>query len=1033
MTLSDISIKNPVFAWMLMFGLMFFGIISYGAMGVSQLPDVDSPVISVSLSWEGAAPEVMETDVVDIVEDAVMSVQGIKEVSSSVSQGNARVSIEFELDRNIDAAMQDVKAKVDQAQRNLPKDIDPPVITKTNPDDQPIVMIAISSEKMPLRDLMAYVQDRIKDRFASISGVGEIFLGGFVDPNLRIWVDADKLDAYELSIKDVVDAVKSEHSEMPAGRIETLDKEYNVRVMGEATTVPEFENMLIPKRGGHPIYKPIYLKDVSKVEDGLADIRRIVRSNGKQAVGLLIRKQRGSNEVETARKVLKRLEEVKKTLPEGMEARVNFNRTEFTEDSIRELTFTLILSAIVTSLICWLFLGSWSATLNILLAIPTSILGAFLVIRFFNFTLNTFTVLGLSLAVGIVVDDAIMVLENIVRYRENGYGKEEGARLGARQITFAALATTISLIAIFLPVAFMSGMVGKFFFQFGMTIAVAVALSLLEALTLTPMRCSQFLQVGPRHFWLGKMVDGAFKWCSQKYQVVLKGALAHWGKTLILSIVLFVISLGIAKFLRFEMVPPQDQSMFMCRVRTPEGSSIEFTDSRVKEAEVFIKSRPELKGYMAIIGGMGGGDVSSAVLFVTFKKPQERPIDPVAKHRLSQGDLMKLFRENLSKIPDLKVVIQDLSLSGFSAQRGYPIEFSVRGPDWEKLAEYSKAIEERMEKSSLMIDVDTDYLSTIPEIRVVPDRARADDRGVSIDSVATAVNSLIGGERIAKYTKDGRRYDVRVRLIPSQRDEAGEIDRLWVWNNLGEQVFLKDVVNILQKPTPLTITRKNRERAISIFANMAPGQSQGAALDEVKRIAKQVLPENYNIIFSGSAKSFQEASGGLAFAFWLGILIAYMVLASQFNNYFHPISVLFAMPFSITGALIALWLTHQSLNVYSIIGIILLMGIVKKNSILMVDFTNQMRKEGLSPHDALLKACPIRLRPILMTSVATVAAAIPPALALGPGAETRIPMAITIIGGVIVSTLLTLIVVPCLYTFLAKIGRGKKQDAPTTA
>lgn len=1012
---------------MLMFGLMFFGLISFFMMGVSQLPDVDSPVISVSLTWEGAAPEVMETDVVDIVEDAVMSVQGIKEVSSSISQGSARISIEFELERNIDAAMQDVKAKVDQAQRNLPNDIDPPVITKTNPDDQPIVMIAVSSDKMPLRDLMAYVQDRLKDRFASITGVGEIFLGGFVDPNLRIWVDADKLDKYELSIKDVVDAVKNQHSEMPAGRIETEDKEYNVRVMGEAATVLEFENIAIPKRGGQPVYKPIYLKDVSRVEDGLADIRRIVRSNGTQAVGLLIRKQRGSNEVETARRVLKRLDEVRKTLPEGMEARVNFNRTEFTEDSIRELNFTLILSAIVTSLVCWLFLGSWSATLNILLAIPTSILGTFLIIRFFNFTLNTFTVLGLSLAVGIVVDDAIMVLENIVRYRENKHGKEESARQGARQITFAALATTISLIAIFLPVAFMSGMVGKFFFQFGMTIAVAVALSLLEALTLTPMRCSQFLQVGERHFWLGKIVDGAFKWFSEKYQTVLKKSLGHWGKILIVSIVLFVASLGIAKFLRFEMVPSQDQSMFMVRTRTPEGSSIEFTDSRMKQAENFVKSRAELKGYMAIIGGMGGGEVTSGTLFVTLKDPKERPVDPVAKHRLSQGELMDLFRENLKKIPDLKVTIQDLSLSGFSAQRGYPIEFSVRGPNWEKLAEYSMIIRERMEKSGLMIDVDTDHLSTIPEIRVVPDRARADERGVNIDSVATAINSLIGGERIAKYTKDGRRYDVRVRLIPSQRDKADEIERLWVWNNFGERVFLKDVVNISEKPTPLTITRKNRERAISVFANMAPGKSQGAALDEVKRIAKDVLPDNYNIIFSGSAKSFQEAAGGLAFAFWLGILIAYMVLASQFNNYFHPISVLFAMPFSITGALVALWVTHQSLNVYSIIGIILLMGIVKKNSILMVDFTNQMRKEGLNAHDALLKACPIRLRPIIMTSVATVAAAIPPALALGPGAETRIPMAITIIGGVVVSTLLTLVVVPCLYTLLAKIGQHKKQ------
>ena len=1030
MTLSDISIKNPVFAWMLMFGLMFFGMISYGKMGVSQLPDVDSPVISVTLNWEGAAPEVMETDVVDIVEDAVMSVQGIKEVSSQVRQGTATVTVEFELERDIDAAMQDVKAKIDQAQRLLPKELDPPIINKTNPDDQPIVWLTFASEKMPLRQLMAYVQNNIKDQFASISGVGEIFLGGYVAPNLRVWVDGDKLDAHQLSVKDVLDAVNDQHEEVPAGRIETKDKEYNVRVMGEAATVAEFENLLIAKRAGQPIYKPIYLKDVAKIEDGLADIRRIMRSNGKQSVGLGIRKQRGSNEVETAHKVLKRLEQIKKTLPAGLEARVRFNRTKFSEDSIRELTFTLLLSAVVTSLLCWLFLGSFSATMNILLAIPTSILGTFLVIRFLHFTLNTFTVLGLSLAIGIVVDDAIMVLENIVRYREKGYSRVDGAREGARQITFAALAATLALIAIFLPVAFMSGMIGRFFYQFGMTIAIAVALSLLEALTLTPMRCSQFLSVGERHSWLGKKVDATFKWLAGYYQRTLVKALNHWGKVLVFSLLFFLASLVFAKFLRFELVPAQDQSMFMCRMRAPEGSSLDFTNVRLQQAEAFVASRPEVEGYMAMIGGFGGGDVSSGNLFVTLKKPKDRPVDPAAKHRLSQGELMLLFRKNLNKIPNLKANIQDLSLSGFSAQRGYPIEFSVRGPNWDKLASYSAAISQRMEKSGLMIDVDTDYLLAIPEVHVIPDRKNAEARGVNVDTIATTVNALIGGTPIAKYTQDGRRYDVRLRIIPSQRDKADEVNRLWVWNNRGEQVFLKDVVTIEQKSMPLSINRKNRERAISVFANIAPGKSQATALREINRIAKDVLPEGYHVVFSGSAQAFQESVAGLGFVFWLGIVVAYMVLASQFNNYFHPISVLAALPFSITGALIALWLTRQSLNIYSIIGIILLMGLVKKNSILLVDFTNQMRADGFDLRQSLLKACPIRLRPILMTSLANVVASIPPALALGPGAETRIPMAITIIGGVAVSTLLTLFVVPCAYVFLSKIEREKKIPVP---
>lgn len=1023
MTLSDISIKNPVFAWMFMFALIFFGLVSYFAMGVSQLPDVDSPVISVTLTWEGAAPEVMETDVVDIVEDAIMSVQGVKDVSSSIHQGNATVTVEFELERDIDVAMQDVKAKIDQAQRQLPTDMDPPIIMKTNPDDQPIVWITIYSEKLTLPDLMAYVQNHVKDRFTSINGVGEIFLGGYIDPNLRIWVDGNKLDEYQLSVKDVITAVEDQHQEMPAGRIETPEKEYNVRVMGEATNIEQFENILIQERNGAPIYKPIYLKDVAKIEEGLADIRRILRSNGQVAVGLGIRKQRGSNEVAIAHKVLARLDEVKKTLPENMTARVSFNRTKFSEESIHELTFTLILSAIVTSLVCWLFLGSWTATLNILLAIPTSILGTFFVIRFLNFTLNTFTVLGLSLAIGIVVDDAIMVLENIVRYREKGYSKVEGATVGARQITFAALAATLALIAIFLPVAFMSGIIGRFFYQFGMTIAIAVALSLLEALTLTPMRCSQFLKVGPRRFWLGRKVDATFKWLAEHYRKTLALALNHWGKVLLFAFLFFTASLFIGKFLRLELVPPQDQSMFLCRLRTPEGSALEFMDIRMKQAEAYVASLPEVEGYMAIIGGFGGGEVNSGILFVTLKKPAQRPVDPQAKHRLSQGDLMKIFREKLNQIPDVKATIQDLSLSGFSAQRGYPIEFSLQGPNWEDLAQYSQDFRKRMEESGLMIDVDTDYFSSVPEVQVIPDRQSANAHGVSVDTIAATVNSLIGGERIGKYTKQGRRYDVRVRLIPSQRNSAAEIDRLWVWNNRGEQVSLKDVVKIEQKPTALTITRKNRERAISIFANMAPGKSQAAALAEINRIAKEVLPEGYHIVFSGSAQAFQESMGGLFFVFWMGILVAYMILASQFNDYFHPIAVLAALPFSISGALIALWISRLSLNIYSIIGIILLMGLVKKNSILLVDFTNQMRRGGMQLRQAILEASPVRLRPILMTSVANLAASIPPALALGPGAETRIPMAITIIGGVFISTLLTLYVVPCVYLLLSKLER----------
>ncbi|KJJ84635.1 RND transporter, HAE1 family [Candidatus Omnitrophus magneticus] len=1026
MSISRISIKNPVFAWMIMYALMFFGLISFSRMGISQLPNIDFPVISINLTWEGASPGVMESDVVDIVEDSIMTIQSVKQVASSIKQGTATITVEFELERNIDVAFQDVQTKLNQAQRSLPKDLDPPIITKTNPDDQPILWLAVYSDKRPLRDLMAYVEDHLKDRFSTINGVGEIFLSGFVDKNLRIWADSQKLKSYELTVEDIINTVNLEHQEVPAGRIETPKNEFNVRVMGEAPSAKDFSDILIPKRNGKPIYKPIYLKDVASIEDGLNDIRRITRSMGKTAVGMGIRKQRGSNEVAVARKVLTRLTEVQKNMPEDISINVRFNRTRFSEDSMHELIFTLILSALVTSLVCWIFLGSWSATINILLAIPTSVLGTFIIIYFLGFTLNTMTVLALSLSIGIVVDDAILVLENIVRMREKGLNKVDAALKGATQITFAALVATIALIAIFLPIAFMSGMMGKFFFQFGVTLSIAVALSLLEALTLAPMRCSRFLQAGgEQKGWHKKIIEGSFKGLSTGYRLTLAKTLKYPWIVLILANIFFFWSLSFIPNIRKEFVPAQDQSMFLCRLQTPSGSSLEFTDSQIKQAETFLTTRLEVSGYLAAIGGFGGGDVNMAMLFVTLKPPKERPIDEKFKRPLKQSEIMPIFRKELNRIPNLKATIQDMSLSGFSAKRGFPIEFYVTGPDWKKLSAYSNKIQNEMEKTGLMIDVDTDYLANIPEIQIIPDRDKAEQYGINISTIGTTINALIGGTRIGKFTREGRRYDIRVRLVPSQRSKSEDIMDLEVWNNHGELVKLKDVVSIKEEPTALTITRNNRERAITIFANIAQGKSQATAIKSVESIAKKILPEGYNVVFSGSSQTFKESFNSLIFALLMGIIIAYMVLAAQFNSYIHPISVLYALPFSISGALIILWLTGQSLNIYSFIGLILLMGIVKKNSILLVDFTNKMRHNKLSPKEALIEACPIRLRPILMTSISTIAAALPAALAMGPGAETRIPMAITIVGGVTLSTIMTLFVVPSVYLLLTRL-EGKK-------
>ncbi len=1026
MTLSDFSIKNSVFAWMLMIGLLVFGWIGFKRLGVSQLPDVDFPVVSVAVTWEGAAPEVMETEVTDAIEDAVMSVEGISGVTSVSMQGQAQITIEFALNRNIDAALQEVQTKIAQAQRNLPKEIDPPIVTKTNPEDQPIMWVALSGDR-PLKDLTHYISETLKNQFTTVEGVGNVFLGGFAEPNLRLWLSSEKMKKNELTVEDILNAIELQHAEQPAGYIDTGRQEINVRVYGEAATAEEFQNMVIPSRvRGSPIWKHLTISDVGTVENGLADVRRISRSMGRSAIGLGMVKRRGTNAVAVAKAVRQKIKTLEKILPEGMHLAVVFDSTQFIKESVHELSFNLVLSVILTSLVCFLFLGSLSATLNVLLAIPVSIMGSFMVLYFMGFTINTFTMLGLSLVIGVVVDDAIMVLENISRYQERGFSRINAALVGAREITFAALAASIAILAIFIPVIFMKGVVGRFFFQFGVTISVAVLFSLLEALTIAPMRCSQFLEVGHTSRF-GKWMDGFLEKLTTRYKKALTFFLNRRKMTLAVAALIFISSIGLTKFLKKEFVPSQDQSRFLVRVVLPLGTSIQKTNEVFKKAEGLLMERPELASYYSAVGGFSGGQVNTGYLFITMKPPKARP--KIHGHHETQSEFMQVVRKQLGTIPEIdRVIVQDLSLSGFTAQRGFPIEFTVRGPDWGKLGGLSRDIMNGMKESGLMTDIDTDYQLGMPELQIRPDRNKAAERGVSMQAIATTINAMIGGVRSGKFTSGGKRYDVRVRLDEKDRLSPEDVQNIWVRNEHGEVVPLSQVVGAEVKQTLFSITRKDGERAVSIYANPAPGRSQQEALNAVLQISKKVLPSGYHVVFSGGSQAFKESFQSLIFALVLGLFVAYMVLATQFNSFIHPVTVFLALPFSITGAFFALFVSHNSLNLYSMIGLILLMGIVKKNSILLVDFTNERRKQGMNVRAALLDACPVRLRPILMTSVATVAAAIPEALAIGSGSETMIPMAVSIVGGVIFSTALTLFVVPCAYETFSKFERHSPSE-----
>jgi hydrophobe/amphiphile efflux-1 (HAE1) family protein len=1024
MTLSDLSIKRPVFAWMIMAALIVFGAISFGRLGVSQMPDVDFPVLSLTASWEGAAPEVMESEIAEPLEQAVISVEGIRDITSKIRQGNATIEIEFELNRNIDAALQEVQAAVSRVR--LPLEVDLPTIQKSNPDDEPIMWLGIASTERSLHELIVYVDLNIQDQFQILPGVGQITLGGFAERNLRLWVDNEKLKKYELTILDLQRAIETEHTEAAAGYIENDKQELNLRIMGEGRTPEEIGNILINQRGGRAIYDSnIRVKDVARVEDSLNDIRRVSRISGVPGLGIGIRKQRGSNAVAVAETVKKRMEELNQTLPKDIKISVNFDSTVFIKHSVEETEFTLILSAIVTGLVCWLFLGSWNSTFNVLLSIPTSVIGTFIIMYFMGFTLNMFTLLGLALAVGIVVDDAIMVLENIFRHIQMGKDRVSASRDGAREITFAAVAATVAVMAIFLPVAFMKGIIGKFFFQFGVTISGAVALSLLEAITLTPMRCSQFLKYdqSPKSGFAA-FTARQFEKLAAKYKSLLSVLLNHRWKVTLGAILFFLGSLAIGFFLRWEMIPEQDQGTFIARFETPVGSSLAFTSDKIKEAEKLLKNRPEVLRFFASIGGFGGGESNKGILFVTLKPRSERT--------MSQRQLMDWCREEMSKIPKLRVTPTDLASRGFSASRNSssPVNFNIRGNSYGVLKEKSREMIDKLNETGLYKDLDTDYREGMPEIRVWPDREKASASAVSIESINQTINAAIGGVRQGRFTQGGRRYDVRLRLNPEERLTSDQIENLQVRTAYGELIPIKNVIRTETVPTLQTITRRMRERSITVSSSIAAGRSQGEALNTVQAVGKQVLPEGYRLFFSGTAQTFREAIGSLLFAFILGLIVAYMVLAAQFNSFIHPITVLIALPFSISGAVLALLITNQTINLYSGIGLILLAGIVKKNSILLVEFTNKKRYEdGLSSYDALLNAAPIRLRPILMTSFSTIAAAIPPALALGPGAESRIPMAVTVIGGVLVSTFLTLLVVPCAYSLMTKLERPFKTDS----
>lgn len=995
-----------------MSALIVFGAICFNRLGVSQLPDVDFPVLNIAVDYEGASPEVVEAEVIDPIEQALLAVEGIEEMRASIRQGSGSITLNFNIDRNVDIALQEVQTAISQVR--LPDDVDPPTIRKRNPEEAPIMFISVSTTKS-LRETLVWADLYLLDQFRFIPGIGEVDIGGFSTRNLRVWPDLKKLQERDLTVIDLLDAIQSQHLEASAGQLSNQQKEYRVRWLGEASSPEELGKIKILRRGGQIIQDRNYsISDVARVEDGLSDIRRIARADGQPAISFAIRKQRGGNEVTLAKAVRAKVEKLQATLPEGYTLKVNIDFTESTEAVVNTTVSKLISAAIITILVCFIFLGSVQAAVNILFSIPTSIVGTFAILYFSDFTLNLFSLLALTLAISIVVDDAIMLLENIVRHHRMGKSGAQAAYDGSMEILPAATAATLAVVAVFLPVVFMSGVTGKFFFQFGVTMSAAVMLSLLEAVTVTPMRAALFLRGEHKAGRFETLLEGIFTSVANLYRWVLRFTI-RFSKTVILgSLILFALSLGLIDKIKQEFVPPQDQNFIALSAQTPTGTAIEATFAKALEIEKVLQDNPHIQRFILSVGGGGGGPSNVNSLFAPiFLTPRESRTE-------THLEIMSSLRQQLAGIPGVRVQLRDNSTRGLTSGRQEPVSFNLRGSNLEILNEKAQEIMKRLGDEGLVLDLDTDFKLGLPEFLIRPDRAAMAAKGVSIESVGRTLSATVAGLRQNQITSDGRRYDIRIKIPEEEMRSPKDVERIEVRNNFGYRVPLSELVTYEEKNTYQAITRLNRQRSIGIYGNPSAKSSQGEVLRRAEAIAQEILPEGYAFSLEGASAGLTESFRSLGVALLLGILVAYMILAVQFNSFIQPISILAALPFSVSGALLILWITGESLNLFSFIGIIVLMGIAKKNSILLVEFTNHVRRHGEKDITrALLEACPIRLRPIIMTSVATVAAAIPLIIGDTMGQETRTPMGLTIAAGTAVSTLFTLFVVPSLYKVLA--------------
>jgi len=1008
-SLSSLSIQRPVLATVFSIVILLFGAIGMRSLGIREYPSVENPIVTVSTNYTGANAQIVESQITEPLEESINGIAGIRSVTSTSREGRSTITVEFNLEIELEDAANDVREKVSQAQRQLPQDVDPPIVTKANADSQPIVFLNIRSDKRNLLELTEIAENIFKERFQTINGVSEVRIWGQRTYAMRLWIDPDKMSAYGLVPLDVRTALERENVELPSGSVEGANTELTVRTMGQISTVDGFNDLIIKEDAG----KIVRFRDIGFAELGPENLRTVLKRDNVPMVGNAIIPQPGSNYVDIADEVYRRLEQIKKNLPEDIEVLVGFDVTTFIRASISEVEETIYLAFFLVVLIIFLFLRDWRSTIIPVLAIPISLIGAFFIMYLAGFSINVLTLLGIVLAIGLVVDDAIVVLENIYAKIEEGMTPLQAAIKGSREIFFAVIATTLALAAVFMPVIFLQGLTGRLFREFGIVIAGAVIISSFVALTLTPMLSSRLLKKRARPPWFYRKTEPFFTWLTNLYRASLNGFLRfRWMGLVVMAVSIWII-FSMGGSLPNELSPMEDRGRLRGSATAAEGATFEYMEAYMNElTDVTMKTIPDREGIITVTSpGFGGGStVNTGIITIILKDRLER--------ERGQAEILEELMPKVKALTGARTIISQEPSFG-DRRGGLPVQFVLQAPNFDKLKEVLPKFVEEAQKEPTFSVVDVDLKFNKPELRIEIDRQKAKDLGVSVLDVAQVLQLGLSGQRFGYFLMNGKQYQVIGQIERQKRNEPVNVSSLYVRNTRGDLIQLDNIVKLEEQTTPPSIYRYNRFVSATVSAGLAKGKTIGDGIEVMEGIADRVLDESFQTALSGASKDFQESSSSLLFAFTLALILIYLVLAAQFESFRDPFIIMFTVPLALAGALGSLYITDQTLNIFSQIGIIMLIGLVAKNGILIVEFANQRKEQGLDRLEAIKDAAVSRFRPILMTSLSTILGVLPIALALGAGSESRVSMGIAVVGGMVFSTVLTLYVIPVIYSYLS--------------